>query len=937
VAHTVPASRVTSGRAAEVARELVRRRADLVDHARGSLEEHLWGVHDVLQRWGQPERVRLAGLLHSAYSTDGYAHRLFDRDDRARVRELVGRDAERLVFAFCACTRGVLVSAMAAPDTPVPLQLASRWRGVSVRVDRRDLAELMVIHAANLVEQACRPRGGPARCLAAVSRLLAAARADGESAPPVFDGGAVVMTPREETSLLHAYRALLRSPVGEECPRVVSASPVGEPLALAGMLALAAGLGEEAAVLAERALVAFDAWGVAWDKRLRLERWRQLAELVARDGRTGDRELEVAVRRARTVLEGARGSPSRLWTQLDALHALPDDPLTPLPVPTSVVAEPEDALPPRFARYIAGLRTNAERPILQFYPGLRVEPWHDPHRFPIVADLERLAPEIAREAKGFDADRFQDEAEDIGRTGRWGVLFLLEMGRRHDENLARCPALRSVLERHRTLTTRAGLMYFSCLDPQTRVAPHRGPTNVRLRCHLGLEVPGGCGLRVGGVTRAWEEGRCLVFDDSFSHEVWNESDRRRVVLVLDLWHPDLGEDEVALLAGLQRYGAANKASAERDWARNDAALRRAQAAAPPPAVKAPEPASVNERVSAALRAGDLQLAGEQAARYAELCRGTRWYPIRRDDDPELPASAPWAPVLTPSKLLHDIEQLEYLQGRGILGDELTPIIEQYEGLLDTLRPLGDGARVPLVGVARAQIGHVFNRLLHVRSTPRVERALGAAWDTVAAEDAYLVGRPPVVVVDDFLSKDAIDSLRLFCLESTVWSTNRYDHGRLGSFFRDGFNCPLLLQIAEELRVAFPRVIGMRRPVTQIWGYKYATSQPCLPPHADFAAVNVNFWITPDEANLEAGAGGLLLYDVEAPKDWDFPAYNRNAAKIRALLSERDARPTHIPYRYNRAVIFDSDLFHTTPALRFRSGYENRRMNVTVLFGDRRDR
>ena len=61
------------------------------------------------------------------------------------------------------------------------------------------------------------------------------------------------------------------------------------------MLALAAGLGEEAAVLAERALVAFDAWGVAWDKRLRLERWRQLAELVARDGRTGDRELEVAV------------------------------------------------------------------------------------------------------------------------------------------------------------------------------------------------------------------------------------------------------------------------------------------------------------------------------------------------------------------------------------------------------------------------------------------------------------------------------------------------------------------------------------------------------------------------------------------------------------------------------------------------------------------
>ena len=925
------------GRVAEVARELARRRADLVGHARGSLEQHLSGVHAMLARWGQPERVRLAGLLHSAYSTEAYNFALFGYDERARVRELVGADAERLIFAFCRCRRDTLRAARPLADGSQTVELATRRPGVTVHLTRSELAELMVIHAANLVEQACLPRGAPGACLAVASGLLAAARGSLDVAPPVFEGGTRAMTQAEESLLREGYWSLLR---GGRRGDAILGSPVGEPFVALGMMELAAGRGGEAAALGQRALAAFDAWATAWDKRLRLERWRELAELLVRDGRTRDRELGVAAGRARRAIEAARGSPERLWAALDAARALaePSRPETSkLPSSDRAPRPQEGGLPPRFAAYIAGLGTNTDRPMLQFYPGLRVEPWHDPQAFPIVRDLERLAPEIAAEARAFDAGRFQDEAEDIGRTGRWGVLFLLEMGRRNEANLARCPALRWILEHHRTLTTHAGLMYFSCLDAGSRVAPHRGPTNVRLRCHLGLDVPAECGIRVGGVTRGWNEGRCIVFDDSFEHEVWNDSDRRRVVLVLDLWHPDLEDDEIALVAGLHRYGAANAASAKKAWARNEAALARAQAPGPRPAAAKPDtPPALSDRISTALRAGDLPLAGVEAARYAELCRATRWYPVRQGHDPELPASVPWAPVLTPGKLLHDIEQLEYLQGRGIVGDDLRPVIDRYDALLDTLRPLGAEARVPLVGVARDEIGHVYNRLVHVRATPRVERALSGQWDGASVEAEYRRRKPSVVVVDDFLSPDAIESLRLFCLESTIWSTNRYDHGRLGSFFRDGFNCPLLLQIAEELRKALPRVIGARYPVTQLWGYKYASTQPCLPPHADFAAVNVNFWVTPDSANLEPGSGGLVVYDVEAPKDWDFPSYNRNPEKIRALLEARGARATSIPYRYNRAVIFDSDLFHTTPALRFRAGYENRRINTTVLFGDRQD-
>jgi aspartyl/asparaginyl beta-hydroxylase (cupin superfamily) len=74
-------------------------------------------------------------------------------------------------------------------------------------------------------------------------------------------------------------------------------------------------------------------------------------------------------------------------------------------------------------------------------------------------------------------------------------------------------------------------------------AGHCGPTNARLRLHLGLVVPDGCSIRVGDEVRSWVEGRCLLFDDSFEHEVWNDADEERLVLIVDVWHPDLKTDD----------------------------------------------------------------------------------------------------------------------------------------------------------------------------------------------------------------------------------------------------------------------------------------------------------------------------------------------------------------------------------------------------------
>jgi hypothetical protein len=105
-------------------------------------------------------------------------------------------------------------------------------------------------------------------------------------------------------------------------------------------------------------------------------------------------------------------------------------------------------------------------------------------------------------------------------------------------------------------------------------------------------------------------------------------------------------------------------------------------------------------------------------------------------------------------------------------------------------------------------------------------------------------------------------------------------------------------------------------------------------HADDAAVNVNFWITPDAANLDPEGGGLLVWDVPAPANWDFSKFSGEQAAIEDFLARNHARSITVPYRANRAVIFDSNLLHRTDAIRFRDGYENRRINVTLLYGDR---
>ena len=133
-------------------------------------------------------------------------------------------------------------------------------------------------------------------------------------------------------------------------------------------------------------------------------------------------------------------------------------------------------------------------------------------------------------------------------------------------------------------------------------------------------------------------------------------------------------------------------------------------------------------------------------------------------------------------------------------------------------------------------------------------------------------------------------------------------------------------------------------MTQIWAYKYDSRASDkdndlsgIKVHADMAAINVNFWITSNSANLDSSSGGLVVYHTESPLGWVKKDYNENKEKIYEEIQRGNQEKTVIPYNENRAVLFNSSLFHETDNIKFKEGYENRRINVTILFGKRENR
>lgn len=207
----------------------------------------------------------------------------------------------------------------------------------------------------------------------------------------------------------------------------------------------------------------------------------------------------------------------------------------------------------------------------RFFPEIESKPvWH-PSDFEWLTPFEAAYGEILAEYRqarhGGDLPAHHQKLND---AGSWNVLYFFAGGRRFDDNHAKCPVTSELLNNVPGIGE-AGQAYFSILAPRTHIPAHGGPTNTRLRCHLGLEVPVGARIRVSDQTLTWTEGEWIVFDDSFDHEVWVDSDQHRAVLIIDTWHPDLTQTErkalrrIDPLLGASLYGTKAKDGSTSRW------------------------------------------------------------------------------------------------------------------------------------------------------------------------------------------------------------------------------------------------------------------------------------------------------------------------------------------------------------------------------------
>ncbi len=308
--------------------------------------------------------------------------------------------------------------------------------------------------------------------------------------------------------------------------------------------------------------------------------------------------------------------------------------------------------------------------------------------------------------------------------------------------------------------------------------------------------------------------------------------------------------------------------------------------------------------------------------------------IFRDPAEAATPGLPTFDTTTRAKLRHDEEQLAWLMDQGLQVDTLGPIASATRTALAALPAAADdGELVPAPASWKW-----YNRCHYLESGERLPGgALGPGINPAVVEADYHRRAPGITWIDEFLSPEALGALRRFCLNSTIWYDCDHPNGYLGAYLQDGFCNPLLLQIADDLRNTLPGIFEDHR-LMQLWAYKYDSRMSGIDIHADFAAVNVNFWITPTEANLDPEHGGMVIWDVEAPLEWTLDEYNTydpaQQAAIRKFLADNNANEIVIPHRQNRCAVFNSNLLHRTDDIHFRDGYENRRINITMLFGHR---
>jgi hypothetical protein len=232
--------------------------------------------------------------------------------------------------------------------------------------------------------------------------------------------------------------------------------------------------------------------------------------------------------------------------------------------------EPEDASASIRLKHAVDMVKGAreifpQQPSMFYYPYLAPRQFFEREEFPWASEIEAAASDIRDELLVLlhenapfapyvedDPDRPPRDFHGLNDNRDWTALYLWKHGKFVPEVAERCPKTVRALEGVplSSIGERTPSVFFSRLEPGAHIPPHTGMLNSRLICQLPLIVPQGCWLRVGNETREWEEGKLLIFDDSIEHEAKNSSREMRIVLIFDIWRPELSQSERAGISAI---------------------------------------------------------------------------------------------------------------------------------------------------------------------------------------------------------------------------------------------------------------------------------------------------------------------------------------------------------------------------------------------------
>jgi aspartyl/asparaginyl beta-hydroxylase (cupin superfamily) len=284
-----------------------------------------------------------------------------------------------------------------------------------------------------------------------------------------------------------------------------------------------------------------------------------MAELQAR---RGNRRAASSFFQSALAQAAVAGRPPQLQPLLDRAQAfvrdsaqiytahLEDRLAALIPSPSPRTAYALDMLRGKTPLYV-------QQPSMFYFPGLPQRAFYERGEFEWLAALEARTPQLVAELEAVlatgeefapyvagDPDRPLPNNRLL-RDPAWGAHYFWRGGEPVAEHARQCPATMAALELAPIprIAGRSPMALWSALKPGTHIAPHHGMLNTRLICHLPLLAPPGCAIRVGPETRSWTLGEALVFDDSFEHEAWNRGDSLRVVLLFEIWRPEIGAEE----------------------------------------------------------------------------------------------------------------------------------------------------------------------------------------------------------------------------------------------------------------------------------------------------------------------------------------------------------------------------------------------------------